>query len=208
MTFLKTLPPGFSKLISALEGLEIAQQRAFAESALLKLYDNQVVISTSNSGLSESSEKGLREALLFIYRCAEERKVSTEDFLEDIRIFTPLNDRSAQLLAKLWSQRAKYAKGAPIITNEQDSSDGEKRQDSSSLQIGEEKDYLVSMDWVLGFSIASSECSKLHVPQVSLQLNIAQGEGIVKSHRLELSMSEFQKFKQQIESVALALERS
>jgi hypothetical protein len=79
--------------------------------------------------------------------------------------------------------------------------------DSSSaartLNIGR----LISLDWKLGVSLTSSHCANLKTPFVSIIVRVAEQDGEVATHALELSLPEFQDFKTTLRAAGSSLDR-
>eukprot|EP00299_Pterocystis_sp_00344_P013297 c6503_g1_i3.p1 GENE.c6503_g1_i3~~c6503_g1_i3.p1 ORF type:complete len:186 (+),score=34.00 c6503_g1_i3:540-1097(+) len=185
MPFLLTLPRGFSQAISLFNDLEVTQQRAIAESTLLKLFGQK------SESKGSQAENDLQEALSFVFRSAETTQASPEQVLEDLQVFTPLSEPSAILLSKFWANRNKYKQPAEGAT-------------TSATEQGA----LLGIDWVLGVSLSSSNCDRLQQPYVAISINVAGRDGQIEAHKLELTITEYLKFKAQLEDVAAALDRS
>ena len=88
--------------------------------------------------------------------------------------FTEMNQGVAQLLAECFTQFQSKQAASPATAR--------------TLNIGQ----LVSMDWKLGVAVQSSSCKALRVPYVSLVMRVADQEGNIESHPMELTVPEFQ----------------
>jgi hypothetical protein len=51
---------------------------------------------------------------------------------------------------------------------------------------------VVSVDWKLGAAMSSSACKSFNCPYVTLQLRVAESEGTVKQHTIEMTIPQFQ----------------
>lgn len=123
--------------------------------------------------------------------------IPAQDVHDDLTTLTSLSDESAVLIAKFWKNRSKYSAGTPA-------EDGAEVQVKQALQHGT----LVGLDWVLGVALSSSQCSRLQQPFVVVNVKVLSGQGLVDTHPIEMTFTEFQKFKRNMEDVAAALERS
>ena len=48
------------------------------------------------------------------------------------------------------------------------------------------------MEWKLGTAMSSSACKSFNCPYVTLQLGLAESEGTVKQHTVEMTIPQFQ----------------
>lgn len=198
MPFLPTLPSGFTRAISPYNTLEAADKVFVTESALLAhLGQRKTSPSSTTCPIPAETEARLVEALMLIFRHADMAKASPQDVHDDLTTLTSLSDESAVLIAKFWKNRSKYSAGTPA-------EDGAEVQVKQALQHGT----LVGLDWVLGVALSSSQCSRLQQPFVVVNVKVLSGQGLVDTHPIEMTFTEFQKFKRNMEDVAAALERS
>lgn len=48
------------------------------------------------------------------------------------------------------------------------------------------------MDWKLGTAMSSSSCKSFNCPYVTLQMRVAESDGTIKQHTLEMTIPQFQ----------------
>ena len=132
-----------------------------------------------------------------------------------LEINTELNNACLEIIARAWadSRAAELtAKGSESKSGSESSSSssssnagagGVLAKPKESFSIGQ----LVSLDWTLGMSMASSQCDSLLCPFVRLTLQVADADGAVQTQNVELTYDEFQKMARTFKDVAAKLER-
>lgn len=48
------------------------------------------------------------------------------------------------------------------------------------------------MDWKLGVAMSSSSCKSFNSPYITLQLKVAESEGTIKQHTMQMTIPQFQ----------------
>lgn len=64
---------------------------------------------------------------------------------------------------------------------------------------------LVSLKWSMGITISSSKMRKVQKPFVRLQLQIAHGDGHIKTYFVTLSILQFQELREEIRLTRLTM---
>uniref|UniRef100_T1JHH6 COMM domain-containing protein 6 n=1 Tax=Strigamia maritima TaxID=126957 RepID=T1JHH6_STRMM len=70
-----------------------------------------------------------------------------------------------------------------------------------SLKIAQ----LVDFQWRLGIMMSSDNCANLNTPYITLALTIKEANGELNKCCMEMSISEFQKFHQELKEISSTL---
>lgn len=65
---------------------------------------------------------------------------------------------------------------------------------------------LISMKWSMGITISSSKMRKVQKPFVRLSLQIAHGNGDIKTYYLTLSILQFQELREEIKLTRMIMQ--
>ncbi|XP_056013154.1 COMM domain-containing protein 6-like isoform X2 [Ostrea edulis] len=65
---------------------------------------------------------------------------------------------------------------------------------------------LVDMKWKLGVAVSSDECKSLNSPFVTMTLRVADSSGKISTHTIEMTVTQFQHFSQQMKEMASRME--
>ena len=65
---------------------------------------------------------------------------------------------------------------------------------------------LVDLDWKLGVAARSNHCKALSAPYVGMVLKVADSEGNVKAHSMELTVPEFLELSKKMERLQAVME--
>lgn len=65
---------------------------------------------------------------------------------------------------------------------------------------------LVSMKWSMGITVSSSKMRKVQKPFVRLSLQIAHGDGRIKTYFLTLSILQFQELREEIKLTRMLMQ--
>lgn len=122
-------------------------------------------------------------AMLYLMSGVIKAKLSPKNFARGLVMYTGLNPPAVEVIAKVWSEQ-----GEAMLTPEA----------QKDLHIGE----LRSLEWKLGVTVASSSCSALNSPFVSMVARVADPDGRIASRAFELTVSEFLEMAQQFEDMS------
>ena len=175
---------------------------------------------SNNVDITIAKVQSLINTIGYIYRGADKHLRSEdsggsneEEYFRAIgkalEINTELNNTCLEIIARAWADSraaeltAKSGSESSSSSNNNAGAGGILAKAEKSFSIGQ----LVSLDWTLGMSMASSQCDSLLCPFVRLKLQVADADGAVQTQNIELTYNEFQKISRTFKDVAAKLER-
>jgi len=165
--------------------------------------------------VSEQSMQSVIHAVAFVIRCAGLDRLSGTALAAALVQRTDLNERRRALFVNAWTTHS--ANGvlvsSPASVASSSSSSSSSKSDGkdvksdplaavASLRLGQ----LMGLDWKLGVGISSSHCRALNSPFVSLVLRVAEPDGRVTAHALELTLAQFQEFSKTFREIRQQLD--
>ena len=122
-------------------------------------------------------------AMIYLMTGVIKAKLKPNKFGQALLMFTGLVKEVITVIIKVWAEQAEVLLTSAI---------------SKELHVGE----LLSLDWKVGVSVASSVCSSLNTPFVTLVVRVADSDGVVTSRAFELSVAQFMDVAQAFEDIA------
>ena len=176
---------------------------------------------SNNVDITIAKVQSLINTIGYIYRGADKHLRSEdsggsneEEYFRAIgkalEINTELNNTCLEIIARAWAD-SRAAELTAKSGSESSSSSNNNNAGAGGILAKAEKSFsigqLVSLDWTLGMSMASSQCDSLLCPFVRLKLQVADADGAVQTQNIELTYNEFQKISRTFKDVAAKLER-
>jgi hypothetical protein len=141
--------------------------------------------------MTPEEARSMINALGHVFRGCVEHKVdeSGASLIAALNATTEASEDTAAVLARCWasSEVARTSSDAP----------------KQAFNIGN----LVKLEWKLGVSVASSSCSSLLAPFVTLLFQVKDGNGDISTQRVELTLAEFQGMSKTLNDVASKLDK-
>jgi len=165
------------------------------------------------SQLTEETLQSVIHAVGFVIRCATLDKLNADAFKTALLKKTDLNEPRRALFLNAWTTHSKdgalissaLSSAAPTPVSTTDAKAAAPPLPitvASALKLGQ----LVGFEWKLGVGVSSSHCRALNSPFVAIVLRIAQPDGRISAHALELTLRQFQDFSKTFHDIAAQLE--
>ncbi|XP_064609054.1 COMM domain-containing protein 6-like [Liolophura sinensis] len=126
-------------------------------------------------------------AVTYLYREAARSDLNSENLSKQLASSSLFKRNVVDVLCRIWEQQGRLLSSSDV---------------TQLLNVGQ----LVDMKWKLGVAMSSDCCRNLNVPYVTITLVIADTSGKQLTNTIEMSVTEFQKFSNQMKEIGSVLE--
>eukprot|EP00483_Globobulimina_turgida_P003967 UN03975 len=204
MDFLYSPPPGFNSSVDLLNVLNLDSAQTIAYEACVSAFDKRTVIPPSRTEIdvsySDEQISSICNALSFLYQGSLRNKINRKKVEEGLSQHTDLETNIINVIVRVYHRvsKAKLSKNK----EKEDTKDEEMDEAKNILNLGR----LVSMKWSMGITISSSKMRKVQKPFVRLSLQIAHGNGDIKTYFVTLSIRQFQELREEIKLTRMIMQ--
>ncbi|KNC47112.1 COMM domain-containing protein 6 [Thecamonas trahens ATCC 50062] len=192
MAFLQQVPEGFVPACDVLNEFPVLYVEQLTTEVVRYLRYNAGVVSAKkyhDALRAEGVDIAVDEcqhainAMIYLMTGVIKARLKPNKFGQALLMFTGLIKSVITVIVKVWAEQAEV-----LLTDAT----------AKEIHVGE----LLSLDWKVGVSVASSTCSSLNTPFVTLLVRVADADGVITSRACELSIAQFMDVAQNFEDIA------
>ncbi|XP_052796113.1 COMM domain-containing protein 6-like [Mya arenaria] len=194
---LQGAPDGFGAAVTLMNQLNADHLSKLSKDVIQFLQYTLGVVNTDSwcKKVQESGTKFTKEniqniinALIYLYRSSAKADLSEEDFMSMLSSSTVFQPSSCSCLSAVWTEQRHQLQSSNIKQH--------------ILGVGQ----LLDIQWKVGVAVSSDQCRNLNSPYVTLTLTVADPDGSVKIHTLELTTIQFRNFTNQLKEIGRMLD--